>query len=206
MIAVRDDDVLLSSSSYENELGRFKQIHEWICEVPEHMIHVPTILVTEIQDFPEAIEYIRSETQAGRLLPQLHGLEHIAYGKLPYDEVIHHLEQGKEWMVRNLDVMPTVWYTPWGASQDFLHTAAENCGLALRDCSRISKLKGRYGVVQFLKDGASTDDLDAHLNKYSDGEIFTHWWEGGARLKRVVEVIKHNSWVTASQNNEALFR
>ena len=87
MIRVRDDDVLLPSSSYGCELGRLKQIHEWICEVPDKMIHVPTILVLEIQEFPEAIEWVRQETAEGRMLPEIHPLSHKDYASLTEKQI-----------------------------------------------------------------------------------------------------------------------
>ena len=80
MIYLRDDDVLVSSSSSQG-LKRFKQIHNWVAEVPG-ILHIPTILVTEIQQFPEGIEFVREETAKGKMRPELHGLEHIDYNKL----------------------------------------------------------------------------------------------------------------------------
>ena len=48
MIRVRDDDVLISSKGTKNPLTKFKMVHDWICEVPETLIHVPTILVRSV--------------------------------------------------------------------------------------------------------------------------------------------------------------
>ena len=199
MIRVRDDDVLLPSSGNSNPLLRFQEIHRWICEAPDKLIHVPAILVKEIADFPEGIEFIRQETAEGRMLPEIHGREHIDYGKLTYDEVMRDLRICSDFIWNNFSVVPTTWYTPWGASQDHLHEAAKDSGLKLVDCSKITKLQGRYGICQRLKDGTSIDHWDG-------GEIFMHWWEGGSRLLRVSKVAQHGSWEAAKGEHPKLFR
>ena len=98
MIRVRDDDVLISSKGTKNPLTKFKMVHDWICEVPETLIHVPTILVTEIQEFPEAIEYIRQETAEGRMLPEIHGWSHKDYASLNSAEIVLELIDCKEFI------------------------------------------------------------------------------------------------------------
>ncbi len=197
-IGVRDDDVLLQSSSYDDPFGRFKQIHEWIA-ASDRFIHVPTVLITEIQEFPECIEYIRKEAVAGRMRPEIHGLRHIDYGKLSEFEVMDQLNLCLKYFKRWGFGRPRKWYTPWGASQAHLHYAAKKVGLKLVDCSGINKLNGRYGIIQRLKDGETVDFLDGD-------EIFMHWWEGGARLKRVIEVARHGSWDAAKEANRELFK
>ncbi len=202
MIRVRDDDVLIPSSSYENELGRLQQIHEWICEVPDTLIHVPAICVLEIQEFPEAIEWIRQETAEGRMLPEIHGLSHKNYAVLTEKEIVAELNVSRDWIAYKLGHEPTKFYTPWGAGADevgeHIGPAAASTGIEMVTCEHINKLCGRYGVVQELMDGRDISYLD-------DDEIFMHWWEGGSRLKRVVEVIKHGSWEEAKKHNKKLF-
>ncbi len=203
MIRIRDDDVLLSSSSYSNELGRLKQIHDWICEVPETFIHVPAILVTEIQEFPEAIEYIRQETAEGRMLPEIHGWSHKDYASLSSAEIVLELRDCKEYIRKEFNHTATKFYTPWGAGADergkHIRGAAAAVGLEMVTCAKINKMAGRFGVVRQLMDGHSLDYLDGD-------EIFMHWWEGGSRLKRIVEVAKHGSWEAAKKANRKLFR
>ena len=202
MIRIRDDDVLLSSSSYSDELGRLKQIHDWICEVPDKLIHVPAILVTEIQEFPEAIEYIRQETAEGRMLPEIHGLSHKDYASLTSSEIVLELRECKEFIQKEFNHKATKFYTPWGAGADergkHIKSAAHAVQLEMVTCERINKLQGRYGVCQQLKEGRDVSYLDGN-------EIFMHWWEGGSRLKRVVEVAKHGSWEAAKKENRRLF-
>lgn len=192
MIYVRNDDVLMGSSSWTRPFLRFKEIHEWICEVPEFVLHVPTILTTDIQEFPEAVEYIREETKQKRMSPQLHGVKHIDYGKLSYDEVVYDLETGKEWMQKSLGLTPTRWYTPWGAGeaqgQEYLRQAATAANMEMVTCANINKMVGRYGIVQQFRDGHEP-------RKFLEGkEIFMHWWERGERLYRILTAIKKGFW------------
>lgn len=153
MIAVRDDDVLLRSSNGTDSFKRFRRVHETICSVPTRLLHVPTIITDEIGEFPEAIEYIRQETAAGRMHPELHGFEHIDYGKLTKEEVKLHLSRAACWFKVQLDYLPTKWYTPWGANQPHLKEAAKELNLTLVDTSGCIKLRGRYGVKQLLSEG-----------------------------------------------------
>lgn len=193
MIYVRDDDVLIQSSSFKDPFKHFQTVHGWMCET-DKVLHVPAILVTEIQEFPECIEFIKQETAKGRMRPEIHGLRHIDYGKLPNEEVRNHLVQCINFIEDNFDSAPAKWYTPWGASQPHLHEVAKELKLELVDCSAINKLAGRYGIIQRMKDGVN-------LRKLEEQEIFFHWWEGGVRLKRAIEVIKHGSWAAAKAAN-----
>lgn len=197
-IRIRDDDILVNSSSYPDSFGRFKQIHEWICESTQ-FIHVPTILVKEIQQFPECIEYIRNETKEGRMLPEIHGHEHVDFAKISKEDLKEKFKLCKEFLWEKFEAHPRYVYSPWGASQPHLHEAAEECGLKLIDCSQIMKLEGKHGIVQRLKDGEDP-------SKFYGCEFFTHFWAGGARLKRIVEVFKHGSWEEAKKANRELFR
>ena len=197
-IYIRDDDVLVASNSYTSSFGRFKQIHGWI-ERDSRFIHRPGILVSEIQEFPECIEYIKDKIKTTeQMQPEIHGLHHIDYGKLTKEQVKGDLKYCQEWFDLTLGWKPVRFYSPWGASSPHLHEAAAEVGLELVDTSKIINLEGRYGVVQRLKDGES-DFLD-------DQEIFMHWWTGGSRLLRVVEVIKHGSWTAAAAANHELFK
>ncbi len=195
MIRIRDDDVLVKSSSTQNPILKFKMVHEWICEVPETLIHVPTILVTEIQEFPEIIPFIREEAAEGRMEVQLHGLHHIDYAKLEEDDIVNQLEYCKGWIRKNMDVEPTKFYTPWGAGADGtgqnIHDASKRVGLEVVTCEKTCTLSGRDGLVQSVY-----QDQDIH-EFMEDREILFHWWENATRLKRVVEALKAGSWAAA---------
>ncbi len=203
MIRVRDDDVLISSKGTKNPLTKFKMVHDWICEVPETLIHVPTILVTEIQEFPEAIAYIREETAEGRMIPEIHGWSHKDYASLTSAEIVLELRDCKEFIRKEFNHKATKFYTPWGAGSaergKHIRGAAAAVGLEMVTCENINKMNGRYGVIRELKDGNNI--------KYLEGkEIFLHWWENVTRLKRIVEVIKHGSWEEAKAENRKLFK
>lgn len=205
-IFVRDDDVLIDSSGHADPVGRFKQVHDWIKNTPG-FVHVPAILVhnviedgTEgIEKFPEAIDLILEGIEDGSMRPEIHGWEHVDYGKKTLEEVMDDISRAEDWIITNLGVQPTTWYTPWGASQPHLHEAADLMNLQLVDCSRINKLEGTHGIVQRLKDGESLDFLE-------DQEIFMHWWSGGSRLLRVCMVARHGSWEAAVKADPKLFR
>ena len=176
---------------------RLQEIHRWIQEVKSYpVMHRPTILTTEIQEHPECIEFVREEAAAGRMQPQLHGVEHVDYGKFTYEGLIEQLKIGKGWMEDNLNVTPTRWYTPWGAGeavgQEWMWKASAKAGMELVSCSNINKLSGRYGMVQIAKEGHN-------LRTFLEGkEIFMHWWERGERLHRVLKVIEAGgSWEAA---------
>jgi len=191
MIVVRDDDVLLRSSGHHNSFKRFKRVHEIICKVPTRLLHVPTILTEEIQDFPEAVDYIQFETKYGRMRPELHGYQHVDYGAMTKAEIIDQLEKAFDWFVDTLGYRPNKWYTPWGASQPHLHEVAKDLGLKLVDCSKTHKLKGRYGVKQLLADGQSTSYFEGQ-------EIIMHWWSAidNERIAEFVEVLLNEARTT----------
>jgi peptidoglycan/xylan/chitin deacetylase (PgdA/CDA1 family) len=206
MIYVRDDDILIFSSEWERPAKRFRQIHRWVCEDP-HFLHIPTILKYNVKGdatpgilaFPSAIEYIAEETAQGRMRPEIHGLEHIDYGKKSLEQVRSDLREMVDFINEKFNYNPTTWYTPWGASQAHLHEAAALENLKLVDCSNINKLRGEEGVTRKIMDGKGFDWLE-------EQEIFTHWWEGGARLLRVIKAHKYGGWEKAAEEDPELFR
>lgn len=206
MIYVRDDDVLINSSGFSDPFKHFKKVHRWVCEAPDKLLHVPALLMyhnIDKQDrgllgFPEAVDFIKAETAAGRMRPEIHGYEHKDYKPLSKERIRTELEICKDWLWCEFDTVATKWYTPWGANAPHLYEAAVEAGLELVDCSNINKLAGRYGVVQQFREGRSPDYLE-------EKDIFFHWWEGGLRLKRAIEVIKHGDWATAKANNDKWF-
>jgi len=195
MIYLRDDDVLVSSSS-KNEFARFKQIHEWTVGIP-NLIHVPTILVTEIQGYPECIEYIKEETAQRRMQPEFHGMSHIDYKKLSKREIRNHLMQGRDFIRQQFNWEPTLWATPWGAESIYLKEAAEEQDFILQNCT--TDVISIENATAGLKNGTlKLEDLD---EKY----IFFHFWKRGLRVKRISETVRHGSWAAAAKANPDLF-
>lgn len=197
MIEIRDDDVLVPSRSWKDPFGRFKQLHEWIKD-SNNIIHVPTIVVNSIKEFPECISYIKEETAIGRMRPEIHGLDHIDYKKLPKALIMDHLNSCKDFIYTEFHHTATQWYTPWGANASHLYEAAHACDLELIDCSHRIILEGPTGLLKQLENGIDISTMDSL-------QIFLHWWGGGSRLARFCAVSKYGNWEEAKKNTKGLF-
>jgi peptidoglycan/xylan/chitin deacetylase (PgdA/CDA1 family) len=174
MITVRDDDVLLPSSSHKDPFARFKLVHELIVEHGAH--HIPTILCGEIQAFPEAVEYIKIETAAGNMTPELHGWLHSPYHQWSGEEVEADLKRCVEWFTPTFGHPPTRFYTPWGSNTPIIAEAAKKHGMILVDCTEV----------------LPPTHVRRHPEKYrghQDAELFIHWWEGINRLNTALGVL-----------------
>ena len=194
-IRIRDDDVLVTSSSFRGkEFERFRGFHNMVKEEPKHFVHVLAILATEIQEFPECIDYIREETALGNMYPEVHGLHHIDYAGLSYAEVVRQLTEAKAFVTRTFAYTPTVWYSPWGAGADLrgshLRPAALEAGLNLVTCvGMIQPSK----LVHEIRDLPDTPEAKAALIKAWEGkEILRHWWEGSGALMESIQFFKAN--------------
>lgn len=130
MIYIRDDDVLVRSRAYVDSFAQFVKVHETICS-NERVKHVPAILTSEIQEFPQCVAYIRQETEAGRMVPEIHGYQHVDYGKLHEDEVARHLAYCTKFHEDNFGVRPTKFFTPWGALSPRIQKACAVLDLSL---------------------------------------------------------------------------
>ena len=205
-IRIRDDDVLVESSGRRGtEFARFKGFHNIVCLDERHFIHVPAILVTEIQAFPECIDFIRYETANGKMEPEVHGLHHIDYAALSMDEVTAHLIEAKQWIKDNLRWEPTIWYSPHGAGADVrgahLSVAAHDAGLKLITCEKMIKPSALVYDVRAVKGtdketglhpATPTMRLDELLIKWEGKEILRHWWEGIGALTESIKFFKEN--------------
>jgi hypothetical protein len=166
-IRVRDDDVLVHSRGHADSGARFKKVHELICKYGA--LHVPTILVTEIQDFPDAIDFIEAETKAGRMEPQWHGYTHVDYAKKERYEIHRDIVESQTLFMEMFGVNFTKFYTPWGANADHIKDECDMAGIELIDCSNMIY--------------CSKINHDPSLFKGRDIEIAIHWWEGMGRLE-----------------------
>lgn len=190
-IRIRDDDVLVTSSSFTGkEFARFRGFHNMVKEDPKHFIHVLAVLTTEIQAFPECIDYIKEETAAGTMFPEVHGLHHIDYASLPYAETVAQLSEARQFIIDRFNYTPTVWYSPWGAGADergsHLRAAAMDAGLNLVTC------KGMIQPSDLIKDIRTTSDPKELIQRWEGKEILRHWWEGSGALMESIQFFKAN--------------
>lgn len=205
-IRIRDDDVLITSRGRAgNEFNRFKGFHNMVCLDVRHFIHVPAILITEIQEFPECIAYIKAETAAGRMLPEVHGLHHKDYANLTSAQIVEELIEAKAWIRNELDYEPTVWYSPHGAGADqrgaHLQDAALSVGLTLVTCENMIRPSRLVYDVRSVagrdretgqKQVDPTMTKEQLLAKWEGKEILRHWWEGMGALTESVSWFRDN--------------
>lgn len=206
-IRIRNDDVLVDSSGRHKgkEVGRFRGFHKLVCQDLRHFIHVPAILVKEIQEFPDCIEYIKAETAAGRMLPEIHGWEHKDYAALTPEAIVIEISAAKGFIQDQFNYTPKFWYSPHGAGADVrgahLKWAAEELGLTLVTCENIIKpsvlaedvravagLDRRTGKIPMPQ----TMTKEQLLAKWEGKEIFRHWWEGVGALNEGVVWFRDN--------------
>lgn len=185
MIFIRDDDVLMRSRepAHADAFSMFKRIHEIIQTKDDKVFHIPAILVTEIQSYPECIEYIARETEAGRMSPQIHGFQHIDYSKLPGDVVARDLAHCIKFNTDNFGVRPTKFYTPWGKKSNAILEACNVLDLEMVDTSYCRKLYGRYGAWQMIKKGHDINE------EWAGQDIIIHWYADAERLEEVLKRI-----------------
>jgi hypothetical protein len=194
-IRIRNDDVLVHSSGFAGrEFNRFKGFHEVICQDMEHFMHVPAILATEIQEFPECVEFIKMETAAGRMFPEVHGWQHKDYAKLSAAEVTGELVLAKQFVQDTFKCYPTIWYSPHGAGADkhgaHLADAALQAGLTLVTCANMILPARIVNDVRAARDGKITVEMLA--SKWAGKEILRHWWEGVGALNESIKFFKEN--------------
>lgn len=213
MIRMRDDDVLVPSRSWKDPFGRFRQVHEWIARCFPQVIHCPGIIIkggpnsAGLEDFPECIEYIRRETEAGLMLPEYHAVYHVDPEQLSFPVIREHLAEGCDWIEEQFKVRPTRWYTPWGADSEKLRAAAQEAGLELVGVDKHWKLDRTVGRIADEARTGETSHPGEYPAEYLDGqEISFHWWEGGARVARLCAVVRHGSWEAAEKAERELFR
>ena len=168
MLYVRDDDVLVNSEGFKDPEGRFRGFHN---EVFKHgAMHRPAILITEILDYPDTIDFIKEKTGLGEMEPQFHGYKHIDYARVRYLDILDHIQIGKR-MFDRWGLPPfTRFYTPWGANTEFIKMACKAENVELVDC------RHNYLPVSFAK-----KDTNATPEKYNGVEVATHWWEKGMK-------------------------
>lgn len=188
---VRNDDILNETSAKKmigKEFDRFKFIHRMIMET-DSLVHMPTILCTEIEMYPEAIQYIENETAAARMCPQLHGWEHKDYVHLAEYEIVDMLEESLGWFEDNLNTQFTIWATPWGGTSELAVEVCTSMGIELQTTN--STITPGEALRIAKADGEDTGQTILH-----------HWWDRGLNLFRLCEVLKHGSYEAAAEADE----
>ena len=197
MIRIRTDDVLVHSKPFKGkEFERWKNIHLTIMEDPEHFYHTPAIVVNSIVDFPECVDYIDNQIAEGVIYPNLHGWDHIDYGKVSYDVISEHVELALEWFYKTWRVHPLRWVTPWGANTEDIQEACWVYGLELEDT--------RNPVI----DQSEADKLVREVGNIEPlyGKVvMNHWFEKGNKLQRIIAIGKYGSLEEAKTAKPEIF-
>jgi peptidoglycan/xylan/chitin deacetylase (PgdA/CDA1 family) len=194
MIIVRNDDILNDTSADKfkgKEYDRFQFIHKMIMQTNGELVHMPTVLCTEIQAYPEAIELIKEEVRFRRIEPQLHGWEHKDYVHLTHDEIRDMLNKSQDWFIENLETRFDTWATPWGGTDYQAVEVCEELGITLQTTDD-THTPGQ--VLRQVRGG------NGYL--YEGSVILHHWWDRGLNLFRLCEVLKHGSWEAAKAVDE----
>jgi peptidoglycan/xylan/chitin deacetylase (PgdA/CDA1 family) len=200
MITVRVDDVLTDSKGFDREkiIRQINKLFVWLNDV-ENLKFIPTILVSEIQDFPEAVELVKTSPYA-----ELHGFQHVNYGELSREEIENHLKQSIEWFEKTLDRRPKVWYTPWGSWTKDIGDAAFSLGFdevqSLTPSSIVRHYPEGYQTSEPL---VSPNQAVQRLESRDDNFIvFCHWYDRGLNLRRIAEMCKHGPIQAKKINKE----
>lgn len=187
MIRIRVDDVMWESSNFKGgrykAISRVKQIHRWLMQKPDIFIHVPTIVVDQMNNWPEITKFLQEEVKENRIFPQIHGYSHVDYNSLPDEEVYNHLREAIKWFDSTLGFYPSVWATPWGAESRRLRDIARTFNLTVE------------GVKKVIDPGAAVQLALQHgsVGCLYGKTIFTHWWNRGLNLLRLVEIAKYGA-------------
>lgn len=192
---VRDDDVLLLSSSYPSHalvVERFKKVHRLITDAGG--LHVTAVLGKEISSFPGIIDFMSKEVSKGLLIPEIHGWEHVDYAKYTKDQIIEDLKKSIDLIETNFQYTPTIFYTPWGANAPHIEEASNTVNLKMVDCSNIVQYRKWKPVF-----GGNNWQKYCQALRESELELFIHWWQGG--LNRMVAVLQ-----TAKNNDPTFIR
>jgi peptidoglycan/xylan/chitin deacetylase (PgdA/CDA1 family) len=174
----------------DRELQKFRKHHQWCLEARELFYPTAAILCTEIQQFPEAVDYVRSELDEGRLMIDLHGWEHIDYSPLTQEEIEEHLEKSFEYLLKTFNCLPIRWATPWGSNSEPIQQACRKFSLSWEGVAPPIIDQGPAMVK--VKEAGSIECLQGRI-------IMAHWFERGLKLYRIVQTGIHGSWEDAAK-------
>ncbi len=192
---LRNEDVLKNTpGKYEGkEVDRFKFINKMVNETNSKLVHRPTILCTEIMDYPEAIEYIKEQGPLGTMEVELHGWKHIDYVHKGKGEIEDMLKQCQDWFDTHLGFQFTMWATPWGGDTPTAREVCQEMGIALE--STQSMMHGTGSIVDHFRSGGKYSTV-ATCN------ILFHWWSRGVNVFRLCDILKYGSYEAAAKADE----
>lgn len=175
-ITVRIDDVMWNSSAWTKERAerRFQSQCRHILSTNGKVVCMPTILVRDIQDFPDTINYLSKHLDS--IVPQLHGYEHINYSSISKKEIDNHLRLAIRWFQDTWGYNPTIWATPWGGANKDMHSVAHDHGLKIQTTSGTITLNE---AIKSIRAGTIPSKT-----------IMIHWWEKGTRLLQMCDIIR----------------
>ena len=191
VIRVRFDDVLVNSGPMDGrEFQKFRKHHQWCLDVPGVFYPTAAILCSEIQAFPEAVEYVRSELDAGRLYVDLHGWEHVNYADLPLETIEEHLEKSFEYMLKTFGCLPVRWATPWGANSDDIQLACRKYAILWEGVK--NPVIDQGPAMSTVREAGTIECLRGKV-------IMVHWFERGLKLYRIAQTAKYGTWEAAAE-------
>lgn len=191
-LRIRIDDVMVNSNTYKDPETRFEQITRWL-EKSDKILHVPTILVKDIQNYPGTIELIKEKIKNKTMAPELHGWEHVDYNKLEEHDIAKHLFKSIQWFENTLEIRPKVWATPWGAESEKLTKVSFAFGLS------VEGTKHCWDPAGWLTQARRTKSLPIGVT------VMDHWWTRGLRLQRIALCLEYGSFEKAKKERPDVF-
>ncbi len=190
MIIVRDDDVLWGRRNHKfdplTEVERFKQVHEWLCQ-SNQILHVPALLVTSLQMYPDGIKYIRERTELGLMRPELHGWDHSDYSIMPMEQMRQHMELSLAWFYRVGLPRPSKLYATFGNVSEHMKEISNEYGL-----ETVGLDKKKTSLMRICK-----EKRDLTMFENGKEEIFCHWWQCRDFPLKLVRRLETGSWEQA---------
>ena len=190
---------MVSSSSFTREraINRVVQIHRWMDKAPQgYFNYIPTVVVSEMDNWPEITSLLRHETIAHKISPQIHGWEHIDYGSVSKTVIRGHLDKCLNWFKNTLWYEPTIWASPWGAWTRDMEEVASEFDLTLETTAPTVPL-GRL-IEMTKKNGVEAI-------RYGNPLVLCHWWERGLKILRLTEIARYGSYEAAETARPDLF-
>jgi peptidoglycan/xylan/chitin deacetylase (PgdA/CDA1 family) len=192
------DDVLVHSEPMKDlEFQKFRKHHQWCLEAPKLFYPIAAVLCKEIQDFPDAIAYIRSQLDEHKLFVDLHGWEHIDYTKLTQEQVEEHLEKSFDFMLNTFNCLPIRWAPPWGGISEAMQQACRKYSLTLEGVT--NPVIDQGDAVAMVKKHGTIECLQGKI-------IMVHWFERGLKLYRIIKTGVHGTWEEAAKAEPEYFK